>query len=52
MMQETKTFLGKYQRYQLEFHGDATTFVPTPATAKRLEEWSQTAPDFWWNIVK
>ena len=52
MMQEPKSFLGKYKRYQLEFRGDATTMVPTPETAKQIEQWSQTAPEFWWNIVK
>lgn len=51
MVLEEKVILGKYKRFTLEFHGNETTLSPTPATQKLLEKWSETAPNFWWNVI-
>lgn len=49
---DEKAFLGKYKRYTLEFHGNDTTLSPTPETQKLLDKWAETAPSFWWNVVR
>lgn len=48
---DENVILGKYKRFTLEFLGNETTLAPTPETKKLLDKWSETAPNFWWNVV-
>jgi hypothetical protein len=43
---------GRKTRHVLQFHGEATTLVPTEATKKLLDAWGLESPEFWWNSVK